>query len=235
MYRMFRMKTSAIALLLGAIATASLLNACSTPSQNQAQTPNPAATTAGSNQPMNHGNAHHSGTMDHSASIELGPANAEYDLRFVDAMTPHHEGAVAMAKEAQQKSQRPEIQKLAADIIAAQNKEIGALKQWRQAWYPNASAQPVAWNAQMGHAMPMSPDQRKGMAMDMDLGTADAEFDLRFINAMIPHHEGAVTMAQDALSKSKRPEIKQLAQAIIKSQEAEIQQMQQWRQAWYQR
>ncbi|WP_313930109.1 DUF305 domain-containing protein [Trichocoleus sp. FACHB-262] len=42
-------------------------------------------------------------------------------------------------------------------------------------------------------------------------------------------------MAQDALSKSKRPEIKQLAQDIIKSQEAEIQQMQQWRQAWYQR
>ncbi|MEP0873714.1 DUF305 domain-containing protein [Trichocoleus desertorum AS-A10] len=235
MYRMFRMKTSAIALLLGAIATASLLNACSTASQNQAQTPSPAATTAGANQPMDHGNAHHRGMMDHSASMELGPANAEYDLRFVDAMTPHHEGAVAMAKEAQQKSQRPEIQKLAADIIAAQNKEIEALKQWRQAWYPNANAQPVAWNAQMGHAMPMSPDQRKGMAMDMDLGAADAEFDLRFINAMIPHHEGAVTMAQDALSKSKRPKIKQLAQDIIKSQEAEIQQMQQWRQAWYQR
>ena len=69
--------------------------------------------------------------------------------------------------------------------------------------------------------------------MSKDLGTADAHFDLRFINAMIPHHQGAVTMAEDALSKSKRPEIKQLAQEIVKAQEAEIEQMQEWRQAWY--
>ncbi|MBW4486545.1 MAG: DUF305 domain-containing protein [Trichocoleus desertorum ATA4-8-CV12] len=224
------MRTRSIALLLGAIATASLLNACSTPSQTQAEAPSP-TTTSG----MDHGNAHHGGMMNHSTSMELGPADADFDLRFVDAMTPHHEGAVTMAQEALSKSKRPEIQKLAQDIIAAQNKEIGELKQWRQAWYPKASAQPVAWNPQMGHAMPMSPDQRKGMAMEMDLGAADAEFDLRFINAMIPHHEGAVTMAQEALSKSKRPEIQKLAQDIIKSQEAEIQQMQQWRQAWYQR
>lgn len=66
-----------------------------------------------------------------------------------------------------------------------------------------------------------------------NLGTADAEFDLRFINAMIPHHEGAVIMAKDALKKSKRPEIQKLAQEIISSQETEIKQMQQWRQNWY--
>ena len=40
-------------------------------------------------------------------------------------------------------------------------------------------------------------------------------------------------MAQDALSKSQRPEVKQLAQNIITSQQAEIDQMKQWRQAWY--
>lgn len=51
--------------------------------------------------------------------------------------------------------------------------------------------------------------------MNMDLGAGYAEFDLRFINAMIPHHESAVTMAKDALNKSKRPEIKKLAQEII--------------------
>ena len=67
----------------------------------------------------------------------------------------------------------------------------------------------------------------------MDLGTADADYDLRFINAMIPHHEGAVAMAQDAQQKSERPEIQSLAQDIIASQQAEIEQLQQWRQAWY--
>jgi len=51
-----------------------------------------------------------------------------------------------MAKEAQ-KSKRPEIQKLAADIIQAQDKEINQMNQWRQAWYPTAS-EPVAYNSQ---------------------------------------------------------------------------------------
>jgi uncharacterized protein (DUF305 family) len=81
--------------------------------------------------------------------------------------------------------------------------------------------------------MAMSPEQIQAMRMDMDLGAADGEFDLRFLNGMIPHHQGAVMMAKDALNKSKRPEIKKLAQAIISSQTAEIKQMQQWQQTWY--
>lgn len=226
----FFAKTGFLVLTLGAIAPSNFLSA-STAAQIQAQAPSPNATDAAPKQ-MEHGNMQHGG-MNHSTSMELGPADAEFDLRFVDAMTPHHQGAVEMAKEAQQKSKRPEVLKLAALIIQAQNKELNQMKQWRQAWYPKASAKPVAYNSQMGHSMPMSQDQMKGMMMSMNLGSADDQFDLRFLNAMIPHHEGAVVMAQDALSKSKRPEIKKLAAEIIASQKAEIKQMQQWKQAWY--
>jgi uncharacterized protein (DUF305 family) len=49
--------------------------------------------------------------------MDLGPADESYDLRFLDAMVPHHEGAVVMAKEVLQKSQRPEMKKLAKEII----------------------------------------------------------------------------------------------------------------------
>ncbi len=214
------------------VAIASLTACSTTASQNQTQAPNATATEASDKQQMNHGSGmHHTSDMNHN--MDLGPADADYDLRFIDAMTPHHQGAVEMAKEAQQKSKRPEIKKLAEEIIKAQNKEIAELKQWRTAWYPKAPSTPTAWHAQMNHTMAMSPEQSKAMRMDMDLGAGDAEFDLRFINAMIPHHEGAVTMAQDALSKSKRPEIKKLAQSIISSQQKEIEQMKQWRQAWY--
>jgi uncharacterized protein (DUF305 family) len=166
-------------------------------------------------------------------TMDLGPADANFDLRFIDGMIPHHKGAVEMAKEAQQKSQRPEIKKLADDIITAQAKEINELQTWRKQWYPKASNKPMAYNAQMGHMMEMSDEQMKGMMMSQDLGAKDAEFDLRFINAMIPHHESAVIMAKDALAKSTRPEIKKLAQDIISSQQAEIKQMQEWKQAWY--
>lgn len=210
-----------------------VLTACSTTtSQNETQTPNTTATEASDKQQMNHGSGmQHGSGMNNS--MDNGPADANYDLRFIDAMIPHHQGATEMAKEAQQKSKRPEIKKLAGEIIKAQNKEIAELKQWRTAWYKKAPSAPTAWNAQKNQTIAMSSDQSKAMRMDMDLGAADAEFDLRFINAMIPHHEGAITMAQDALSKSKRTEIKNIAKDIVTSQQKEIDQMKQWRQAWY--
>src|SRR5579883_2595529 len=162
---------------LGTIATSSTLSACSTSPQTQAEAPSPTATNAGAMQgmdqnnmsTMNHGNM---GTM----MMDLGPADADFDLRFIDAMTPHHQGAVVMAKEAEQKSKRPEIQTLAAEIIKAQDKELNEMKQWRQAWYPKASAEPIAYDAKMKHSMPMSPAQKNGMMMSMALGAADDQF-----------------------------------------------------------
>jgi uncharacterized protein (DUF305 family) len=217
-------------LIAGAIAFSTVAaSACSPKPQTTAQIPDSG---------VEHSSPTHTNgsmpDMDHSMGMDLGPADADYDLRFIDAMIPHHEGAIAMAEEALAKSQRPEIQNLAKDIIAAQEREINELmRNWRSEWYSNAPETAMAWHSEMGHMMPMTAEQQSSMMMNTDLGPADDEFDLRFINAMIPHHEGAIAMAQDALSKSQRPEIKQLANDIIASQQAEIDQMKEWRSAWY--
>jgi uncharacterized protein (DUF305 family) len=58
-------------------------------------------------------------------------------------------------------------------------------------------------------------------------------FDKAFIDAMIPHHQSAIYMAQVALEESKIPEIKELAKNIVSAQQEEIEQMMQWREAWY--
>lgn len=184
------------------------------------------------NAPMNHGGMMNHGAMDHS-SMDLGPADESFDLRFIDAMILHHQGAVVMAEDAQQNSSRPEIQTLASEIMAAQQIEIAEMQEWRQAWYPDAPPEPVMYHAERGHMMPMSAAMKSAMMMDMDLGVADNGYDLRFINAMIPHHEGALAMAEEALAKSIRPEIQELAEAIIASQQVEIDQMAQWRKDWY--
>jgi uncharacterized protein (DUF305 family) len=57
--------------------------------------------------------------------------------------------------------------------------------------------------------------------------------DKHFIEQMIPHHEGAISMATLAIEKAKRPEIKALAQAIISAQESENQQMKSWYKDWF--
>jgi uncharacterized protein (DUF305 family) len=71
---------------------------------------------------------------------------------------------------------------------------------------------------------------------DMDMSklgslTGNA-FDLEFIKQMIPHHDGAVIMAKEALQKSQKAEIKRLAESIIRDQEREIKQMKDWQAAW---
>lgn len=67
-----------------------------------------------------------------------------------------------------------------------------------------------------------------GMRM-MDRQQADRHF----IEKMIPHHQGAIEMADLAISKAKRPEIKELAEAIKQDQNREIEQMTAWYRQWY--
>jgi len=76
-----------------------------------------------------------------------------------------------------------------------------------------------------------------GMGVGM-MGGGDERFsqgviDQHFIEQMIPHHEGAIAMAELALEKAQHPEIKALAEDIIEAQEREISEMQGWYQEWF--
>lgn len=148
----------------------------------------------------------------------MGDADIPYDAQFIDSMIVHHQGAVTMAQQALEQSERPEILSLAEAIILAQETEITQMQTWRQAWYPDLSPT-GGLHIGMG-AMMVEEDESRS-------------YDLRFIEAMILHHEGAIDMAQDALKNAKQSEIKDLAQAIISAQEAEIAQMKQWRLEWF--
>lgn len=92
----------------------------------------------------------------------------------------------------------------------------------------------------MQHMMPngqmmgdsMMQGSMDGMMAQLEGKTGDA-FDQAFLSEMIMHHEGAVDMAEAALKNAKHQEIKDLAQAIITAQKAEIKQMQDWQKSWY--
>jgi uncharacterized protein (DUF305 family) len=70
------------------------------------------------------------------------------------------------------------------------------------------------------------------MTMDMNALKTSSDFDKEFVRQMVPHHQMAVMMAQMASNRATRLQIRTLAQSIIKSQNAEIAQMQGWQQAW---
>lgn len=67
----------------------------------------------------------------------------------------------------------------------------------------------------------------------MGYGRYGGAADARFIVMMIPHHEGAIAMAELALRRARRREIRALAQRIKASQGAEIVQMRRWYKQWF--
>lgn len=93
------------------------------------------------------------------------------------------------------------------------------------------------------HMMSDGTEMRGSMHSGMDgamgdmmaglYGKTGDEFDRAFLSEMIVHHEGAVEMAEAALTNAKHSEIKNMANAIISAQTSEIEQMRNWQEAWY--
>jgi uncharacterized protein (DUF305 family) len=152
----------------------------------------------------------------------LTDARAPFDQRFLDQMIMHHQGAVMSAQMMIADSSRPELRDLAQRITTAQQREIAQMQQWRNDWYGASSTgtMPNMMNGGMTSGGMMNRDQMRQM-----MG-ANADFDRMFLQMMIPHHEAALAMAQQALTQAQHPEIKTLAQDIITAQRAEITEMQ---------
>jgi uncharacterized protein (DUF305 family) len=95
---------------------------------------------------------------------------------------------------------------------------------WLKQWY---GAQPIS--------NPTSVPGMTAMMYSMEhlktlYGTT---FDKQFLPLMIQHHQQADNMSNLLPSKTQRPELLMLGQVIIKTQSAEIQQMQAWQKEWF--
>ncbi len=75
-----------------------------------------------------------SGMMEDMNASLRGKTGAEFDNAFVDEMIVHHEGAVDMAKLVLTSTTRPELLKMAQEIIDVQTKEINQMKAWKVEW-----------------------------------------------------------------------------------------------------
>ena len=153
------------------------------------------------------------------------PGDGSAEAGFARDMMVHHAQAVEMAELLRDKSVSPEIEMLAADIALTQQAQIGQLQGWLAVWgLPTTGTEPaMAW---MGHP---TNDRMPGMATPKEIEAfrkASPEVaEGRFLRLMILHHQAAVPMAEAVLDETDRPEVRQLAGAIVASQKAEIEVM----------
>ena len=173
-------------------------------------------------QGMDHGGMNH-GLADMASEMVM--ENGKYsDKAFIDAMVPHHQGAIDMAEVALENAEHPEVKDLAEDIVSAQEAEIDELRSIKKEEYGNSEF-PTKMRAGEIEAM--------GMAMGPEELAKQEPFDKAFIDNMIPHHESAIEMANAALQGSNNPHIREIARAIVDAQNREITRMEGWRKEWY--
>jgi uncharacterized protein (DUF305 family) len=165
------------------------------------------------------------------------PAANATDRAFVREMIPHHEMAVEMAKMARMHGEHAQIRTLAGKIITAQNREIRTLTTIAKSLGVSPAKMPANGHMSMQmmrdlHTLGVSMSQ-SGMTMNMSELDGAKPFDRKFIDMMIPHHQGAIRMARAELAKGKNAKLRSIARGIITAQAAEIRQMNSWRKAWY--
>ena len=140
------------------------------------------------------------------------------DVEFVQGMIPHHQQAVEMSELALDGRAGAAVQELARRIQEAQDPEIVAMRGILSRWGIEEDE----------HAMHHSPDDAKKMGMLTEAQMSElammsgAEFDQRWIQSMIMHHEGAVEMAEAALEGGVDEEVLAIAAGIKSVQLAEI-------------
>lgn len=146
-------------------------------------------------------------------SMDLGLADRTFDLRYINAMIAHHRGAMLLAEQLQKNSTRPEMKTLAQNILNDEPGAIAELYAWKKDWYGDTKSvrDPIVAN----------------------LGPADEKFDLRFLNAIISHHEEGILMTKETRQKSSRAEILNNADAVEAFLTNGLQALKGLRTSWY--
>jgi uncharacterized protein (DUF305 family) len=185
------------------VAAGGLLAGCGTTSTGPAVTPPPAS----------------------SSTTGTGQQHNQADIAFLQGMILHHAQAVAMAQLAPSRAASPQLKTLASRIEAAQNPEIQQMSGLLTSWgAPVPATTEGMTGMQREHAQ--MPGMMSNAQMQQLTASGGPAFDRMFLQMMIMHHQGAISMSRTELAQGSNPAARQLAQQIITAQQAEIHQMQ---------
>lgn len=159
------------------------------------------------------------GALALAAPASANAPRSKAEREFLVEMVGHHAMAVEMAEMAKEKATHQELKDLADGIVRTQTVEIRRMRGWLESWYGRRVAD--------DHGMPHGDD------MEMLEDASGPEFEVRFMAMMSVHHAQAIERAKTVRRSRLHGKVRQLTRDIIRAQEGEIQQLQDWLVLWY--
>jgi len=182
-----------------------------------------------------------SSATSNTTDLSTHPNDSSAEVGFARDMSVHHAQAVAMAEAIRDRTTDPDLKLIAANIALGQQNLIGRMNGWLDEWgLPISSTNtPMAWmdtnskanSADMGSmVMNSSPAasamSMPGMATRPEISALSTlpinQAEISFLQLMIAHHRGGVQMAVAILARTQRPDVRLVANSIVKSQGSEI-------------
>jgi uncharacterized protein (DUF305 family) len=144
------------------------------------------------------------------------------DVMFLQMLVPHHEQGVELARLASTRATRADVRDLAAAVTATQGDELTDMKALLRGWNQPAAADPDP-HAHTAHGGMHTTDPEVVVALERT--AAGPGYDRTFLNLFTGHQHGAVEMARMEVRSGRQPEAVDLAERIVRSRTAQIQQM----------
>lgn len=209
-----------------AFALTTIAAACSGGSAgtSSASAPAPAADGPRIVQPGAPGQASRTYSAEEIDAVE-GLSYTEADVRFMQGMIPHHAQALEMTALVRQHATTDAVRQMGLRMEISQRDEIGLMESWlRERGEPVEMAGMHGMHG--GHMMPgmLSPEQMQNLS-----SARGVEFDRLFLEYMIQHHEGAITMVRELFTSSgaaQESTVFKFAEDVDADQTMEIERMQ---------
>ncbi|WP_181958639.1 DUF305 domain-containing protein [Nonomuraea diastatica] len=152
-----------------------------------------------------------------AATAVPSPTPNAADVTYVQDMIVHHRQALDMALLAPNRAESPKVKGLADRIKAAQAPEIQYMTTWLREQEQKVPDHHAAHDGMPGMA---TPEQMEALR-----AATGKDFDRMFLQLMINHHQGAITMSEKVLSSGSHIRIEELASDVSVTQLAEIRRM----------
>jgi uncharacterized protein (DUF305 family) len=157
-------------------------------------------------------------------ALAASPGSTSAEAGFARDMQVHHLQGVEMSLIVRDRTDDPDMRRMAYDMATTQGHQAGQLYGWLAAWGLRqlGSQPPMTWMGHTGHGMGALMPGMAAPEQVAELAAASGvEAERVFLRLMIAHHRGALEMSEAVLERSQHPVVVAFARGVLASQQSE--------------